>query len=119
MAASDHRWSAARAKFWNPTGPNGYGSTCWISACANLEFLRFPGADFVHSYLDEAFLRGADLRDAWLVNANFQRADFRGAILSGARVMRADLGSARNLDRSALDQMQGDESTVWPEPLIT
>lgn len=82
---------------------------------ANLEGLRLIGADLAHSRLEEAFLRDADLSRAWLVGATFQRADFRGALLSGTRVMRADLSQARNLDRSALAEMRGDESTVWPE----
>ncbi len=83
---------------------------------ANLEGLRFPGADLAHSHLEESFLRGTDLSDAWLVGAHLRRADFRDALLGGTRVMRADLGDARNLDRSAMAIMLGDESTVWPEP---
>lgn len=82
---------------------------------ANLEGLRFPGADFAHSHMDEAYLRGTDMTDAWLVGANLRGADLRDALLGGARVMRADLRDARNVDAAVLAEMIGDESTVWPE----
>jgi hypothetical protein len=106
---------------------------------AQLERVRFDGANLSRADAEGAFLRGAtfrgavlqdcymrksDLRESDLTAADLRHASLRGALLDGADIfgaqltgaslLRTDLSGVKNAIRQEIEQALTDETTILP-----